>query len=302
MTKTFARGDQVSGQRLPARTRRIHFAAAAVALVCVAMVPALTRGRPAGRTIAQLQGRSGGADYAVAVTKASYEVVASYPHDPEAYTQGLLWHKGAFYESTGLYGHSTLRKVEFPSGKVLKSISLAPNHFGEGLALADGRLIQLTWKSGRAFVYDLESFKLLREFKYDTEGWGLTWDGKNLILSDGSSILLYMNPEDFRPVRRLSVTMNGRPLENLNELEFINGEIWANVWLTDVIVRIDPASGKVTSYLDMSGLLPSGRRMNSDDVLNGIAYDQAGKRIFVCGKRWPLLFEIRLKDSPQKRG
>ncbi len=298
MMQTSARGELIFAQRPAARNRRTRFAAAAVFLVLLAMAPASTRGRSAGRAITHLYGRSGGANESVTAIKASYEVVASYPHDPEAYTQGLLWHKGGFYESTGLYGRSTLRKVEFPSGKVLKSLSLAPNLFGEGLALANGRLIQLTWKSGRAFVYDFESFKLLREFRYDSEGWGLTWDGQNLIMSDGSSTLLYMNPEDFLPVRRLKVTMNGRTLGNLNELEFINGEIWANIWLSDTIVRIDPANGEVTSYLDMSGLLPAGRRMGSDDVLNGIAYDPADRRIFVCGKRWPLLFEIKLKNSP----
>jgi len=230
-----------------------------------------------------------------AAVRAGYEVVASYPHDPDAYTQGLLWFDGGFYESTGLFGHSTLRRVEFPSGKVLKSFSLAPDIFGEGLALANDRLIQLTWQSHRGFVYERESFKLLREFSYATEGWGITFDGKSLIMSDGSSTLMFLDPESFQATRRLNVTMNGAPVQELNELEFIDGEIWSNVWLTDRIVRIDPATGHVTSYLDMTGLLPEAQRRDSDDVLNGIAYDPDAKRIFVGGKRWPKLFEIKLK-------
>jgi len=227
--------------------------------------------------------------------KAPYEIVASYPHDAQAYTQGLLWYNGGFFESTGLYQHSTLRRVEFPSGNVLKSIRLAPDIFGEGLASVDDKLIQLTWKGGKGFVYERDTFKLLREFNYDTEGWGITYDGKNLIMSDGSSTLFFLDSETFKRVKTLNVTMNGAPLQNLNELEFIDGEIWANVWFTDVIVRIDPATGRVTSYLDMKGLLPTDQKREEDDVLNGIAYDPDGKRIFVGGKRWPKLFEIKLK-------
>jgi glutamine cyclotransferase len=227
--------------------------------------------------------------------RSDYEVVASYPHDPAAYTQGLVWWNGGFFESTGLYGQSSLRRVEFPSGKVLQQVRIDAELFAEGLALVDGRLIQLTWTTRRGFVYDRDTFKLEREFTYDTEGWGLAYDGKNLILSDGSSSLTLLDPQSFRRVGSLNVTMNGARLDQLNELEFINGEIWANVWMRDVIVRIDPASGRVSSYLDMTGLLPANQRRDSDDVLNGIAYDPETKRIFVGGKRWPRLFEIRLK-------
>jgi glutaminyl-peptide cyclotransferase len=230
-----------------------------------------------------------------AARRLEYEVVKSYPHDPEAFRQGLLWHEGGFYESTGQYGKSTLRRVEFPSGTVLKSISLAPNLFGEGLALAGDRLVQLTWKTKRGFVYNRDSFVLMREFQYDTEGWGLTWDGRQWIMSDGSSSLIFLDPETFAPVRKLPVTMNGRLVENLNELEFIEGEIWSNVWLTDTIVRIDPHTGQVTSFLDLRGILPANLRTGSEDVLNGIAYDARLKRIFVCGKLWPRIFEIRIK-------
>jgi glutamine cyclotransferase len=226
----------------------------------------------------------------------SYEVVNSYAHDSTSFTQGLLWHDGGFYESTGQYGQSKLRRLEFPSGKVLKEISLTPELFGEGLALVDGRLIQLTWKSHRGFVYDLNTFQSLREFSYDTEGWGLTYDGQNLILSDGSSDLFYLDPQTFKPVRKLAVRMNGQPIRELNELEFINGEIWANVWQTDLIVRIDPSTGRVASFLNLKEILAPSDRTGGENVLNGIAYDGAKKRIFVTGKLWPRIFEIRIRS------
>lgn len=225
----------------------------------------------------------------------AYEVVNSYPHDPTSFTQGLVWHDGGFYESTGQYGQSKLRRLEFPSGKVLKEISLSPELFGEGLALVGSRLIQLTWKSRRGFVYDLNTLRLLREFSYDTEGWGLTYDGKNLILSDGSSDLFYLDPETFKPAK-LAVRMNGQPIRELNELEFIDGEIWANVWQTDLILRIDPSTGLVTSFLDLKGILAPSDKTGRENVLNGIAYDAEHKRIFVTGKLWPRLFEIRIKS------
>jgi glutamine cyclotransferase len=219
----------------------------------------------------------------------------SYPHDRTSFTQGLLWHDGSLYESAGMYGQSKMRRLEFPSGRVLKEINLAPELFGEGLALVDNRLVQLTWQSRRGFVYDLASFSLLKEFTYDTEGWGLTYDGKSLILSDGSSELFYLDPQTFKPVRRLAVTMNGKSLNELNELEFIEGEIWANVWQTDLIVRIDPTSGQVSSFLNLRGILAPSDRTEGEAVLNGIAYDGATRRIFITGKLWPRIFEIKLK-------
>ena len=225
----------------------------------------------------------------------AYEIVNSYPHDPEAFLQGLVWYDNGFYEGTGLEGHSTLRRVEFPTGKVAKSISLAPDLFGEGVALVGDRLVQLTWKAQRGFVYDRDSFKLLREFHYNTEGWGITYDGKNLVMSDGTSTLTYLDPETFQPVRRLNVTWNGRAQDQLNELEYIEGEIWANVWQQNYILRIDPETGRVKSYLDMKNLFPPQLRTGNEDVLNGIAYDPQAKRIFVSGKLWPRIFEIRLK-------
>ncbi len=226
----------------------------------------------------------------------SYEAVSSYPHDPTSFTQGLLWHDGALYEGTGLEGRSKLRRLEFPSGRVLKEINLSSEYFGEGLALVNNRLIQLTWKSHRGFVYDVDSFRKLEEFTYDTEGWGLTYDGSNLILSDGSSNLFYLDPQTFKPIRKLAVTMNGQPLTELNELEFIEGEIWSNVWQTDLIVRIDPSSGRVTSFLSLKGILAPSDRTGREDVLNGIAYDAEKKRIFITGKLWPRVFEIRVTN------
>jgi len=228
--------------------------------------------------------------------QAAFEVVNSYPHDPASFTQGLLFRDGGFYESTGQYGQSKLRRLEFPSGKVLKETSLSPELFGEGLAVVGDRLIQLTWKSHRGFVYEMSSFRLLREFSYDTEGWGLAYDGKNLILSDGSSDLFFLDTETFKPLRRLTVSMNGQPIRELNELEVIDGEIWANVWQTDLILRIDPSTGRVTSFLNLKGILAPSDKNGNENVLNGIAYDEDKKRIFVTGKLWPRVFEIRLKS------
>jgi glutamine cyclotransferase len=228
----------------------------------------------------------------------SFDIVGDYPHDPNAFLQGLLWHDGALYESTGSHGSgiSTVRHLEFPSGKVLQSINLSREYFGEGLALIDDRLIQITWQSNRGFVYDRESLRLLRDFTYDTEGWGITYDGKNLVMSDGSNILTYLDPQNFKPVRKLPVTMNGRPVYEINELEFIEGEIWANVWHTDMILRIDPGTGRVNSFLNLKGILPPQMRTDPEAVLNGIAYDAQGKRIFVSGKLWPRIFEIKVKQ------
>ena len=221
-----------------------------------------------------------------------YEVLLSYPHDPQAFLQGWVWYDGGFYESTGLNGESTLRRVAFPSGEVVQKIDVPKEYFAEGLAMVGDRLIQLTWRTKKGFVYDRESFGLLGEFPYETEGWGLAYDGSSLIMSDGSANLYFLDPETYQLTHTLPVTLDGRPLRQLNELEWIKGEVWANVWHTDIIVRIDPAGGQVVGVLDMTGLLPS--RRDNDDVLNGIAYDAETDRTFVSGKRWPLLFEIRV--------
>jgi len=216
--------------------------------------------------------QAGASDTPVIAKEVGYEVVNKYPHDPGAFLQGLVWHNG-FFESTGQFGRSSLRRVEYPTGKVLQQVNLESQYFGEGLAMVDSRLIQLTWQSHRGFVYDRDSFKQLREFKYDTEGWGLTYDGKSLILSDGTNVLTFIDPDSFKTTRNLSVKFNGAALRDLNELEYIDGEIWANVWHTDRIVRIDPASGQVKSYLNLAGILPEDEKSDPEAVLNGIAYD-----------------------------
>ena len=223
-----------------------------------------------------------------------WEVVRSTPHDPDAFIQGLVWYDGGFFESTGRYGQSTIRRVEWPSGRVLRRVDLPPDVFGEGLARVGDRLIQLTWRNGRGFVYDVPTLRLLREFRYEGEGWGLTYDGKSLILSDGTDVLTYLDPERFTPTRRLPVVWDGRPVQRLNELEFIDGAIWANVWYTNVVVQINPASGRVTSFLDLSGIRGP-EPVPEADVLNGIAHDPATRRVWVTGKLWPMLFEIRVR-------
>lgn len=223
-----------------------------------------------------------------------YEVIHAFPHDPKAFTQGLIYDQGFLYEGTGLLGKSTLRKVELETGKVVKLIELPDRLFGEGVTLWEGTLIQLTWKSGVGLVYDRQTFRLLKKFFYTTEGWGLTQDGKHLIMSDGTSFLYFLDPQTFMVVRRIQVFDEGIPIASLNELEYIKGEIFANVYQTDRIVRISPESGRVTGWIDLGGLLPAEDRKQGVDVLNGIAYDPQEERIFVTGKLWPKLFEIRL--------
>lgn len=225
-----------------------------------------------------------------------YEVVKSYPHDANAFTQGLVYHQGIFYESTGLNGGSSLRRVEIATGTVLKKVDVASQHFGEGLALLNGRLYQLTWQSQLAFVYAEDSFSLLDTLSYVGEGWGLTQDGNSLIMSDGSDQLRFLDPATFHVQRTIQVQDNGRSIRNLNELEYIHGEIYANIWQTDRIVRIDPRSGRVTAWINLTGLLTPEDHQRPVDVLNGIAYDEAGDRLFVTGKLWPKVFEIKLKQ------
>lgn len=226
-----------------------------------------------------------------------YEVVHTYPHDRGAFTQGLLYLDGALYESTGLNGRSSLRKVELETGKVLQKVDLPPAYFAEGLAELNGKLYQLTWTNHTAFVYDLKTFKLETNFLYVYEGWGLTTDGRSLILSDGTDQIRFINPADFSVERTIQVRENGLAEFNLNELEYIKGEIFANVWQTDDILRIDPATGSVLGRINFAGLLKPEDRDATTDVLNGIAYDAADDRIFITGKCWPKLFEVRLKKD-----
>lgn len=228
------------------------------------------------------------------VTQLSWSVAGTFPHATDAFTEGLLWHDGALYESTGMEGKSTLRKVDLQTGQVLKNVNLPPQIFGEGLALAGNKLYQLSWQNKVGYVYDFASFKKLANFSYNNEGWGLTYDGKSLIQSDGTAALTFRNPANFAALRRVTVTQDGVPLKNINELEWIEGKIWANVWQTDDIVIINPQTGVVESRLDMSGLLTAAERTGGEDVLNGIAYDAQNKRIYVTGKYWPKLFWIRI--------
>ena len=222
-----------------------------------------------------------------------YQIVRVYPHDPRAFTQGLQYLDGVLYEGTGQVGESSIRRVELETGKVLQKRDVPPPHFGEGITVWKNELIELTWKSNVAFVYDKKTFAPRRTFKYAGEGWGLTQDATNLYMSDGSDELRVLDPSTFVERRRIKVTLAGAPLRDLNELEWVKGEIFANVWMTDHIARIAPSSGKVAGYIDLRGLLSASERATTD-VLNGIAYDAAHDRLFITGKWWPKLFEIKL--------
>jgi glutamine cyclotransferase len=224
----------------------------------------------------------------------SFRLVNSYPHDPAAYTQGLIYRDGFLFESTGLNGRSSVRKVELETGGIVQQHRLDGVYFGEGLADWNGTLVQLTWRSNIAFVYDLTSFAVRRTLQYTGEGWGLTRDRDGFILSDGTAQLRFLHPDTFREVRRVTVVDGGVPVRNLNELEYIRGEVYANVWHTDRIARISPQSGRVVGWIDLRGLMAGRDRLDSEAVLNGIAYDSAANRLFVTGKLWPRLFEIEV--------
>jgi glutamine cyclotransferase len=223
-----------------------------------------------------------------------YEVVAEYPHDPEAYTQGLVIVDGVLYEGTGLEGRSSLRRVDLETGEVLQRTEIDDEHFGEGVAVVGDRIYQLTWQTGTCFVYDRETFEPIETFTYETEGWGLTTDGKRLVMSDGTDRIVFRDPETFEETGHIDVRDGDVPVPYLNELEFIDGEIWANVYTTDWIARIDPATGNVTGWIDLTGLLDLPPGSAPVDVLNGIAQDPDTGRIYVTGKLWPTLFEIEL--------
>jgi glutamine cyclotransferase len=220
------------------------------------------------------------------------DVIKTYPHDRAAFTQGLVLHQGVLYESTGLVGKSSLRQVELETGRVIRKIDVPPPYFAEGLALAGDRLIQLTWQHGRAFIYDRRTLARQGEFTYRGEGWGLCHDGKQLVMSDGSANLTYRNASDFTVARTVRVMMNGQTLDRLNELECVDGAIYANVWMSDMIVRIDPATGHVTERIDAPNLLSPLERQGTD-VMNGITYDARDKTFLITGKNWPKLFRVR---------
>jgi glutaminyl-peptide cyclotransferase len=223
-----------------------------------------------------------------------YDVVNVYPHDREAFTQGLLFRDGVLFESTGQKGRSTLRKVRLETGEVLQQVKVDNRYFAEGLVDWGNRLLQLTWETNIGFVYDLASFKQLRTFSYAGEGWGLARDDRRLIMSDGSATLQFLDPETLHVTGRVQVRDGTVPVEDLNELEYVEGAIYANVWMTDRIAMIDPASGRVTGWINLAGLMPR-NTTNGDAVLNGIAYDAQRRRLFVTGKLWPRLFEIRVR-------
>lgn len=230
----------------------------------------------------------------------AFQIVHVYPHDSRAFTQGLIFVDGHLYESTGLNDRSSLRMEDLSTGRVLQHYDLPTEYFGEGLTEWGSTLVQLTWTSHTGFVYDRFSFTLLRSFHYAGEGWGLTHDDKQLIMSDGTSYLRFLNPKSFRETRRIHVIDEaGHPVQNLNELEYIHGEIYANVWETDRIARISPRTGRVLGWIDLSGIIDKGELGSSDAVLNGIAYDSTGARLFVTGKLWPKLFEIKVGTHRQ---
>ena len=227
---------------------------------------------------------------------AGYQIVRVYPHDPNAFTQGLQFVDGVLYEGTGLNGRSSIRRVKLETGEVLQKRDVPAQYFGEGITVWKTDLIELTWQSQVALVYDRDTFQQRRTFNYSGEGWGLTHDGVNLIMSDGTDYLRFLDPATFEVRRRARVMVGDAPLRNLNELEYVKGEVLANIWTTDYIARIAPATGRVLGYIDLRGLLTTSERP-SDGVLNGIAYDAQRDRLFVTGKLWPKLFEIRIVNS-----
>jgi len=229
----------------------------------------------------------------------AYQIIAMHPHDEKAYTQGLIWHDGNLLEGTGQLGESNLRKVDLATGKVLKQVDNSGEIFGEGVTVLNGKIYQITWQNKKGFVYDAKTFAKINEFAINTEGWGLTTNGKELIYSDGSSNLYFLDTASFRELRRVGVSDNFGPVGNLNELEFIDGFVWANRYQSDFIYKIDPASGRVEARVDFSGLKQqAGFSVNDpmNEVLNGIAWDSMGKRMFITGKYWPKLFEVKVGE------
>jgi len=252
----------------------------------VAVLPTLLAGLPA-RGLADQAPMS-------APPRLKTTVVRSYPHDRMAFTQGLIWRDGLLYESTGLVGRSSLRKVDLATGSVKQQVAVPDPYFAEGLADVGNRLFQLTWQHGRVFVYDKNTFNRVGELGYQGEGWGLCHDGRALVMSDGSDALTVRAPDTFAITRTVKVTQAGRPLERINELECVGGDVYANVWMTDSIVRIDMKSGQVNATMDASGLLTPAERQGTD-VLNGIAYDPADRTFLITGKLWPKLFRVKFE-------
>lgn len=275
-------GDQHNRTWMPRKGQRIKLAAFLIFMAILAALLVVRLNKPSSSFTENLQAQM------------TYEVINTYPHDPSAFTQGLVYHDGFLYESTGLYGESTLRKVELETGEILQLFDVPEDYFGEGLTLWQGTLLQLTWREGTGFIYDLDDFSLIDQFSYSMEGWGLTHDGERLIMSDGTSRLFFLDPDSHQVIGSVDVTYQGEGVQQLNELEFIHGEVYANIWQTDQIVRINPGTGEVVGWIDLTGILPAGMRTAGTDVLNGIAFDPGDDRLFVTGKLWPTLYEIRL--------
>jgi glutaminyl-peptide cyclotransferase len=229
-----------------------------------------------------------------------YQVIHAYAHDPNAFTQGLEYRAGYLYEGTGLKGRSSLRKVQLETGKVLQEIDIDPQYFGEGITVLNQKIMELTWQAETGFVYDQSTFRRLQTYNYPGEGWGLANDGQNIYMSDGTAQIRIWDPFTLQEKRRITVHDAGRPVMNLNELEWVRGEIYANIWQTDRIARISPVDGRVLGWIDMAGILPASERTGNEDVLNGIAYDVLGNRLFVTGKLWPKLFEIKVAPLHRK--
>lgn len=230
------------------------------------------------------------------VERCGYRIVQSYPHDAGSFTQGLFWDRGHLYESTGQYGHSRVARLDIKTGKAVAEAKLPAEQFGEGITRWGEQIIGVTWRSGVGHRWQIKDLKPAGSFKYEGEGWGVTMVGDSLVLSDGSSDLRFFDPATMTEQKRVTVRFGGRPLSMINELETIDGQVWANIWMTDIIVRIDPTSGNITSYVDLSGLKADARASGRDSVLNGIAWDAKKKRLFVTGKYWPKLYEIALAD------
>ena len=262
--------------------RAATLAAAAVLTASCDTAPGVAASAPAAVTAAQRVGPQ----------RLRVQVVESYPHDPGAFTQGLVLAGGRLFESTGLEGRSSLREVELKSGKVLRRLDVPAPVFAEGLALVGTRLFQITWKHGQAFTYDRDTFKKGATFDYEGEGWGLCYNGQDIVMSDGSARLTFRGPETFRPVREITVRSGGQPVDQLNELECVGPHVYANVWMTDRIVRIDPKSGEVLATIDAANLLAPAERFGVD-VLNGIAHDPATDTFLITGKLWPRMFRVR---------
>ena len=280
--------------------RRRIFLSLILALVITACSPSASTPLPPScvNVAAPLSTQPGGTTTPASIPTFTYKVVNTYPHDRSAFTEGLELDNGVLYEDTGLNGQSTLRREDLSSGKVLQSQPLSSEYFGEGITVWKDQIIQLTWQSHIGFVYDKASFKLLKQFNYPTEGWGLTHDDTYLIMSDGTPIIHFLDPNTLQEVKKIEVRDAYGPVVNLNELEYICGEIFANIWQTDRIARISPETGQVIGWIDLSGLLSAEDRVPPIDVLNGIAYDAAHDRLFVTGKLWPKLFEITLRPGP----